>query len=107
GAAARPGSCARTPRIRLRPRSRVCNRSNGEAPRLERVAAGLRHAGCRPRRIPDHVDPHLVHALFAQKTFTYVVEDELGSGAAHGGEGEVDIDHSRALPYAIDHTEVD
>ena len=41
------------------------------------------------------------------KPLAHVVEDELGRGAAHGGEGEVDVDHAVTLGDAVDDAEVD
>src|SRR6266851_10080757 len=81
--------------------------SHRQAPGLERVAPRLSHARRSPGRIPHHVHAHLAHAFLLQQALADVVKDELGRGAAHGGEGEVDVDNAVALGDAVDHAEVD
>src|ERR1700680_3871564 len=81
--------------------------SNREAPRFEGVAAVLCHARRRPRWIPNDVHAHLLDAGLAQQALPNVLEDEVGCWAAHGGEGEVDVDNPVFLDDPVDDAEVD
>src|ERR1700737_1075939 len=81
--------------------------SNSQSPRLERIAAGLRHAGHGPRRIPPDLDADPAHSGLAPQSLADVVEDEVGCGTAHRSECEVDIDHTVALLDGVDNAEVD